>query len=352
MKIRFNQPEHKVPNDDRGIRIQYGEAKRSGKSWRWYLILIVSSLPFLYLISLILMETILVKADGRISIPQITVRTSVDGYIQQVFVKPLQTVMAGETVAVLENTPLESRYQLLTTEINFLNEEKNKLLLQSGNITSHSGQLLDFAGEQKTFYQKRLQQYETLFKQGAATQVEIATARNQYNGALENLASHERAQRLDQSLSAEIRQTIARINQLIVELSQVEVQKQQLLVTAPAEGLVTELFAQSGEYLSRGQSLLEIIFPEKAHISAFIPPKYQDYAVMDQTVSVTLPNGETAKARIISIPGVTQKSLAEGMNPLESPRSAILAHMQFVDPVKTRLINGMPVDIRFHHFSR
>lgn len=352
MKIRFNQPEHKVPNDDRGIRIQYGAAKRSAKSWRWHLILIVSSLPFLYLIGLILMETILIKADGRISVPQITVRTPVDGYIQQVFVKPLQTVMAGKAVALLENAPLESRYQLLTAEINFLNEERDKLLLQSGNITSHSRQLLDFAREQKNFYQKRLQQYESLFKHGAATQAEIATARSQYNGVLENLASHERAQHRDQGLVAEIRQTAARINQLTLELGQIEIQKQQLLVTVPAEGLVTELFAQPGEYLGRGQPLLDIIFPEKAYISAFIPPKYQDYAVMDQTVSVTLPNGETAEARIISIPGVTQKSLSEGMNPLESPRSAILAHMQFIDPIKTQLINGMPVDIRFHHFSR
>lgn len=351
MKIRFNQPEQKIPDDDRGMRIHYGDAKRPRKVWRWYLILIVSSLPLLYLVGLALIEMIIVKADGRITIPHLTVRASTDGYVKQIFIQPLQTVNQGEELAVLENLSLENNYQRLATEVNFLNEERNKLLPRSGHAAPHAKQLLVFAEQQKKFYQNRLHQYEALFKQGAATQAEVAAARNQYTNALENLVLHERTQHRDQNLTAEIRQMTNRINQLSLELEQIEVQKQQLLLIAPAEGLVTELFVQPGEYLGRSQSLLEIIFPDKAYISAFIPPKYQDYAVVDQIVTVTLPNGETAKARITAIPGVTQKSPADGINPLESPRSTILAHMAFVDPVETQLINGMPVDIRFHFFK-
>lgn len=351
MKIRFNQPEQRMPDDDRGIRIQYGEAKRPRKPWRWYLILIVSSLPLLYLIGLVLQEMLIVKADGRITVPHIIVRASVDGYVKQVFVESLHTVIEGEELAILENLPLEDSFQRLTTEINFLNEEKNKLQLRSGNTTLQSMPLLKFAQEQEKFYQNRLHQYESLFKQGAATQAEVATARNQYHGALENLVLHGRSQRRDQGFPAEIFQTANRISQLSLELEQIKAQKEQLLLKAPAGGLITELFVQPGEYLGRGQPLLDIIFPEKAHISAFIPPKYLDYVVIDQIVTVTLPNGETAKARISSIPGVTQKTPVDGINLLEYPRSAILAHMEFINPVETQLINGMPVDIRFHFFQ-
>jgi multidrug resistance efflux pump len=351
MKIRFNQPEHRMPNDDRGMRIQYGEAKRPKKPWRWYLILIVSSLPLLYLIGLVLQEMLIVKADGRITVPHIIVRASIDGYVKQVFVKSLHTVIEGEELAILENLALEDSFKRLTTEINFLNAEKDKLQRHAGNTTLQSMPLLKFAQEQEKFYQNRLQQYESLFKQGAATQAEVATARNQYHSALENLVLHDRSQRRDQGFPAEIFQTASRINQLSLELEQIKAQMEQLLLKAPAGGLITELFVQPGEYLGRSQPLLDIIFPEQAHISAFIPPKYLDYVVIDQIVTVILPNGENAKARISSIPGVTQKSPADGINLLEYPRSAILAHMEFINPVETQLINGMPVDIRFPFFQ-
>ncbi len=178
MKIRFNQPEQRIPNDDRGLRIQYGEAKRPRKPWRWYLILIVASLPLLYLIGLVLQEMIIVKADGRITVPHIIVRASVDGYVKQVFVRSLHTVTEGEELAILENLPLEDSFQRITTEINFLSEEKNKLQLQSGNTTLRSMPLLKFAQEQEKFYQNRLHQFESLFNQGAATQDEVATVRS------------------------------------------------------------------------------------------------------------------------------------------------------------------------------
>ncbi len=351
MKIRFNQPEQRILNDDRGIRIQYGEAKRHRKQWRWYLILIVSSLPLLYLIGSVLQEMIIVKADGRITVPHIIVRASVDGFVKQVFVRSLHTVLEGEDLAILENLPLEDSFQRLTTEINFLNGEKNKLQPQSGNKTLRPMLLLKFAQEQEKFYKNRLHQNESLFNQGAATQAEVATARNQYHSALEHLALHERSQHPDQGFPAEIHQMANRISQLNLELEQIKVQKKQLLLKAPAGGLITEFFVQPREYLGRGQPLLDIIFPEKAHISAFIPPKYQDYVVIGQIVTVTFPNGEAAKARITSIPGVTQKTPVDGINLLEYPRTAIVAHMEFINPVETQLINGMPVDIRFPFFQ-
>ena len=105
---------------------------------------------------------------------------------------------------------------------------------------------------------------------------------------------------------------------------------------------------QPGEYLGRGQAFLEIIFPEKVNIDAFIPPKYQDYAVSVQTVMVKFPNGETAKAKIISVPGAMQKLSSAESNPMEPVRSAILAQMEFVETVKSQLMNGMPVDIYFY----
>lgn len=352
MKIRFNQPEKRIPEEDRGIRVEYGQAKRPGRPWRWYLILIVASLPLLYLVGLIVREIIFIEASGRVNVPLVTVRSASEGYVQQVFVEPLQTVAKGTELALLANPLLENSYSRIRNELDFLDKERNKLQLQIDNTVSNSMQLISFAQEQRDFYLNRLRKYESLLKQGAATQAELATARSQYFSALENFASIERSQRFSKDFVPEIRQISARINQQTLAFEKAHDQKQQLLLTAPAKGLVTELFIQPGEYLDQGQRLLEIIFPEQAYINAFIPPKYQDYAVVGQIVTVKFPNGETFKARISSVPGVTQKSTGDDLGPLETAPSAILAKLTFIDTVQTRLINGMPVDIRFHYLTK
>ena len=62
-------------------------------------------------------------------------------------------------------------------------------------------------------------------------------------------------------------------------------------------------------------------------------------------VLVKFPNGEKAKAKIVSVPGVMQKSVTAEINLLETVQFAILVQMEFVENVKNRLINGMPVTI-------
>ncbi len=351
MKIRFNQPEKRNPNDDRGMSIKYSQAKRPGRPWRWYLILIIVSLPLLYLLGVIAREFIVIEANGRINMSIVTVRSSSEGYIQQVFVEPLQTVTKGSKLALLTNNTLENNYDRVRNELSFLDKERDDLLRQAGITASASMQLINFAREQKNFYLNRLRQYELLFEQKAATQAEIATARSHYLSALENLALIENTQYRTQHTSPEIRQIATRINQLTLEFEKTQDQKQELTLLAPEKGLITELFAQTGEYLDRGQSLLDIMFNEKTYINAFIPPKLQKYAVINQVVTVKFPNGETAKARIISVPGITQKSSAEDVGPLEVPHSTILAQIELIDTVETRLIHGMPVSIRFPFFA-
>ncbi len=355
MKIRFNQPENKIPNDDRGLRIQYSDAKRPGRPWRWYLILAVASIPLVYLIGKIVWENYRVEANGRIKITNFVVRAPVDGYIQQIFVKPMQTVPAGAQLAHLANAVLKDSYDRIGVEIELLEKERQKLLQQAAQSRAGSLQLLKYAQEQRDFAQHRLRQYERLFEQGAATQAEIATVRSQYRSALENLTVIEKTERQEtervrnmaQGIAPEVRQLTSQINQLSLEFEKIQDQLEQLNLSASADGVITELFAEPGEYLARGQPLLEMIFPEKVMVDAFIPPKYQDYAVTDQTVRVKFPNGDSAKARIVAVPGVMQKTSAAEINPLEVIRSAILAQMEFTDTVDTRLINGMPVTIYF-----
>ncbi|MBK6618861.1 MAG: efflux RND transporter periplasmic adaptor subunit [Nitrosomonas sp.] len=346
MKIRFNPPEKKNPESEQGIRIRYDSAKRTGAAWRWYLILAVASLPLLYLAGLIFREVLLTEIDGRIILPHTTIRVQGAGYVQQLQIAPLETVSEGTQLARLTNPSLESSIQRLHGEIVFLSTQKESL--QRDDSQKQASRLALFAQDQSQFYLKRLRQFESLLKQGAATQAEVATARSQYIATLERLDSLAQTGKQINTLGAETRQIDTRISQLQLEHDMQSNQLQMLSLISPATGLVTEIHAQPGEYLAQGQPLLDIAFPEQAYISAFIPPKYLDKAVLGQQATIIFPNGEKYGARISFVPSVTHRTLAEDLTPLEAPRSTILARMQFIDTVdSSRLMNGMPVKIRF-----
>ncbi len=346
MKIRFNQPEKKNPETEQGIRIPYDPAKRSGAAWRWYLILAVASLPLLYLAGLILRETLLTEIDGRIILPHITVRAQSAGQVQQLKISPLETVSEGTQLTLLVNTSLENGAQRLHSEINFLSGQKESLQRNGGD--KQASRLTLFAQDQSRFYLQRLRQYESLLKQSAATQAEVATARSQYIAALERLDAVTRTNQAVSGSDADVRQIESRLNQLQLEYDTLNQQLQMLSINSPVSGLITEIHAQPGEYLAQGQPLLDIAFPEQAYISAFIPPKYLDKAVLDQQATVIFPNGGKFRARVNFVPGVTHKASTEDLAPLEAPRSTILARMQFIDTVDGALLmNGMPVKIRF-----
>jgi multidrug resistance efflux pump len=348
MKIRFDQPERRIAERDRRVHIDYGPARRGGRLWRWYLILLVASIPLLYLMGTIFREFLVVEANGRITMAQTVVRSSGEGYVQQVFVKPLETVAVGAELARLVNEALENRYDRVRGEIDLLEKEKNKLLRVGGNV-SGSAQLVAFAEQQRDFYLNRLHQYETLFTQGAATQAEVATARSQYTATLERLATLGQALGRDRNMGPEVRQMGARVSQLTLELNETEDQRKQLLLTAPAAGMIAEVFVQRGEYLDRGRALLEIVDPGKVYVTAYIPPKHLAYAEVGQSATVVFPNGESAEARIVSVPGVTQTPPPDDLSPLETAPPAILARMEFVGDVTVRLVHGAPVKLRFHY---
>lgn len=356
MKIRFNQPENRIPNNDRGLRVRYSEAKRPGKPWRWYLILLISSLPLIYLIGLVIWEYASIDVNGRVRVTSFVVRAPVEGYVEQLFVEAQQTVADGVKLAQMTNATLQHSYDRLRLEIDALEKEKHKVASQVIQSQAAAGQLVQFAQEQKRFAHGRLHQYEALFEQNAATQAEVATARSQYKAALEHLAILERAREQElermlsqeQFVSVEVRRIVNQINQMRLEAEKIDAQLHGLNLIAPEEGgLVTEIFVQPGEFLSRGQALLELIFPEKAFVDAFIPPKYQNYAEVGQSVIVKFPNGEKVKGKVTAVPGVMQKSPSEDANPLEVVRTAILARVAFTETVASRLMNGMPVVIYF-----
>ena len=155
----------------------------------------IASLPLVYLIGKIVWENLGIEAHGRIKVTNFIVRAPVEGYVQQIFFKPLEMIPEGVPLAQMVNVALQDSHDRIGIEIDLLTREKQKLLTQAVQSRASSLRLLKYAQEQRDFALNRVRQYETLFDQGAATQAEIATVRSQYRSTLENLAMLEKTER-------------------------------------------------------------------------------------------------------------------------------------------------------------
>src|SRR3569623_256164 len=120
MKVRFVEPERVDPNSDRGIKIPYAPAKRHQARWRWYLILLVGSSPLIYFTARMIWASVVIEAPAIVSQEQITVRTSGQGYVDAVFVKPMSEVSAGTPLVRLRNPDLSRRLDQLRAELRTL----------------------------------------------------------------------------------------------------------------------------------------------------------------------------------------------------------------------------------------
>jgi len=87
MKIRFHSQPHEPERDD-GIKVSYAPAKRNVPKIRWYLILLVVSSPLIYFVTTVLMNNVLVKAQGFVSLKLVEVRSAHAGILSEVLVKP------------------------------------------------------------------------------------------------------------------------------------------------------------------------------------------------------------------------------------------------------------------------
>ncbi len=351
MKVRFIEPERVDPNRDRGIKVPYAPAKRQQARWRWYLILLVVSSPLLYFTGKIVWSTVVVEAPAVISQEQITVRTSGQGYVDAVYVKPMTEVTAGTPLVSLRNPDLSTRIEQLRAELRTLEGVKST----SGSYHTSTVNLedqLQIANQQRDQQSERLMTVEELYNQGAATGAELASARNEYQQSSAKIAQvHQEMSTLnkppDNTAGQEMKAHIASLQS---EIAGMEKQNESLLVTAPSAGRVVDLTIVKGDQLAVGGKVA-MIAPEgsELHIDAYVPPKYSKYARKGLRATVIFPDGHRRQATVTDVPEVTQEVPSAHPEMFGSREVGVLVRMEFLDhgSGQATLTDGLPVTVRF-----
>ncbi|MBV1913769.1 MAG: HlyD family efflux transporter periplasmic adaptor subunit [Pseudomonadales bacterium] len=343
MKIRFDPPEQQTPDRDQGMKVQYGETRRAIVRWRWYLILFIVSSPLIYFFVTIIQAVLLVEADGYIQLDQTDIHSPASGQIQELLVRAQETVSAGQPLVKINSLTLEDRRARLENEILALNHEK---FLSNNSAAQQAAQeRITFANKQRDYYQKRLTKYQSLYSNGAATESEINTARAQYEDSL-NTAMQENLRFSGPTLDSRQRDT--KLHNLDMELATINSQIALQIISAPKSAKVSDLFVHVGEFVGSGTLIAQLVSQDEITITAFLPPRFSDYAEVGRTATVKFPHGETKTAHISEVPELTRRSPVDISSVFAERPIMILIKLQFDEPIERPLANGLPVSLRFH----
>jgi multidrug resistance efflux pump len=361
MKVRFVKPEASDPNRDRGVEVPYAPGKRHLARWRWYLILLVVSSPFLFFVGKFLYSSVLIQAPGFVAQEQITVRSSSQGYVDEVFVKPLDEVREGQPVARLANEALSTHADQLRAELKQL--QGVAISAESQGHGAAALDSIDFAGElqtareQKDRMSERMRQMQQLLSEGAATEAELNAARNQYDQASSKLDELYRTMALQTRppprSSGNNVAVQTRILAIQTELADLDGQLQAMLVHAPKSGRIVDLAVVKGDQLAIG-SKVAMLAPQggEIHIDAYIPPKHGIYAAPGMAATVIFPDGMRRRALVADVPQIAAEVPKAQSALLGEAEMGVLVRMQLVDAAgadQRPFTDGLPVRVEFEN---
>ena len=362
MKIRFVKPEQSNPNRDRGIEVPYAPGKRALARWRWYAILLVVSSPFLFFVIKFLYSSVLIQAPGFVAQEQLTVRSSTPGYVDDVFVKPLDEVKQGDPVARIRNDALNLRTAQLKSEQQQL--QSVAAHAPRGGYTEAPLSAASFdedlatARDQKARAQQRVDSIQGLVAQGAATDAELNAARGQYDQASNRLGELYRTMNIQtQPVRTPGTNTVevqTRILAIQAELADIQNQQQAMLVRAPKTGRIVDLAVVKGDQMAIGTKVA-MLAPEggEIHIDAYLPPKDSLYAVPGLQATVKFPDGSRRSAVIADVPQVAAQVPKAQSALMGEAEMGVLVRMQLTDAHTVAgqrpLTDGLPVRVEFEN---
>jgi multidrug resistance efflux pump len=358
MKVRFVEPERSDPNRDRGISVPYAPGKRSLARWRWYLILLVVSSPLLYYIGSMAWASVLVEAPAIVSQEQITVRANSQGYVDEVYVKPMDAVAAGTPLLRLRNPSMSGQLDQMRAELKALQGVKTGGSAAARISTVNLEAQLGIANEDRDQRSQRLGMVEQLNQEGAATDAELAAARSDLQQADSRISQvHQEMTLLNKPADATAGQQAqaqlqARVLSLRAGIAGLEKQGESLLVTAPSSGRIVDLTLVKGDQLAIG-SKVAMLAPDNGElrIDAYVPPKYVQYARNGLRATVVFPDGSRRPALVTDVPEVTQEVPGAHPEMFGNRDVGVLVRMKFLDGRfgRSALTNGLPVKVRFEN---
>jgi multidrug resistance efflux pump len=350
LKIQFKLDKQKDPINQNGVKVSYGEAKRSGYRIRWYLLIGAILLPTLIALYWILRPQILTIAPAVISYNPLDIRVTQQSVVDNVYVTVGDQVSEGDPLVKLRDMVLDEEIEFLLGEIIELKEyadqrDRGRLALFERAKENASNNFSDM--------EKIKQKYDKYNATGQVSTSDYASILTAYNAAqteLSQAAINLREANIQQADEDMVGAIAALIRQLEKELALKRSLKEQLIIKAPYDLNVINVLTSRGERIEQASEVITITSQEQApEINAYLDAKFVLKAQLDNVATVKLPNGNQHKVRVSKPTQLASKLPQQLAKPFEGQKALLLVTLSFIQvpEKKNELIEGMPVEVYF-----
>lgn len=290
----------------------------------------------------------LIKASGNFEATEVTVSSKTAGEIISFGVQEGDDVKSGDVLAVLDHSLLD--VQLRQAEAGVQQAESQLQLLQSGARKED----IRIAQEQVDLARISLQQakddkdrFEQLIATNTITrkQYDDAVAKhdmaaNQLNTALENLKKVKSIIRPEEIGSAKAN---LKKSQAAADLIRKNIEDCTIL--SPVAGTITRKFAEAGEYVTPGSSLLNIADLSSVDLKIYIPEQHLGKIKTGDSVEVTTDSFNDRKytGKIIYISSQAEFTPKNIQTEEERTKLVYAVKVRIQNPER-ELKSGMPAD--------
>ncbi|MCM3080006.1 efflux RND transporter periplasmic adaptor subunit [Brevibacillus invocatus] len=245
---------------------------------------------------------------------------NVTGILREFAVKEGDKVQKGQVIAKIDTSDVDSKILDLEAQIGLA--QANMAKAQTGNEPEELAQEQERVLQAQRDYDTAKKEYDRmnqLFASGASTQQELDKAKSQLDSNLSslNVAKQQLALKQKGPRKEEIASHQAQINKLQVERGQLEKERVQSVVIAPADGTVIAVAADNGQYVNKGTELLTLANLDNLLIQADINESDVNKLKLGQNATIegiTLGKQklDAEVARISPIATTTQSSSGQG----------------------------------------
>ncbi|AJR06415.1 HlyD family secretion protein [Photobacterium gaetbulicola] len=344
MKVKFHLDKQLKPQSEGGMKVVYGQTKRSGYKLRWYLILALVISPLLAMAYYLYRTQVLVIAPAIITSYPVTILST-----EKAIVSPIPTAIGdaitkGQAVFLLSDSTLDA-------ETRFIEEELLKLSPPAPQI-NHLYQDSIAQSEQNLDKFKQIQRnYDTFREQGQVSEVDYASILNISNSLYNQLNNQKlayiEAQRhlREIALAGPVSQAHRALMQQLVAK---RAQQNNLTIRSPFDGRVIDIHVLEGERINVNTPLITVSKNITPDVIAYLNPKYLEYGQLGTLAKITFPDGTSFTASVNKPVEVVNKLPQELLTPFEGQPAYLKITLRFEDDLDPKYwIEGMEVEVRF-----
>lgn len=350
MKISFSTDKKTDAAVENNVRIPYAATRRVFPKFRWILILVLVSSPFILLLGKILLDWLIVTSPGTIWLEKKTINSIEAGTVDKVFYHKGDVTEPDTVLFRVKRRIPENRKE----QIALLEAERDAASKGSANgyISVPSAgwsEELELAKQSAAHYEQVRNDTKWLFDRGAATRAEMDAAENKLRDAKAAVAAltSGRASAADNAASASNAARSAQVDQSIASLKKMT--EEFFDIKAGLGGKVSSVFVSDGQSFAAGEPLAAIVNTNEVHVVAYVDPKdFKKMTIGTVATVKMLGTGRNFKA-VVEQPPVVADNMPSGISEKLYPVTmrGVQIYLKVLEPLQEEAIEGLPVVVEW-----